>query len=196
LGTDLTVELVKNHIWLGGAEKSSKGVIFNANIPTEEVFTMPYKYGTQGKVVATKPLNYEGKLIEDFYLVFKDGKVVEYDAKKEKVALESLLNTDEGSKYIGEIALISHDSPISNMNILFYETLFDENASCHMALGKAYPINIKNGPNMEMEELEALGYNNSINHVDFMFGSHDMEIVGEKESGEKVEIFKKGNFVI
>jgi aminopeptidase len=196
LGTDLTVELVKNHIWLGGAEKSSKGVIFNANIPTEEVFTMPYKYGTQGKVVATKPLNYEGKLIEDFYLVFKDGKVVEYDAKNEKVALESLLNTDEGSKYIGEIALISHDSPISNMNILFYETLFDENASCHMALGKAYPINIKNGPNMEMEELEALGYNNSINHVDFMFGSHDMEIVGEKESGEKVEIFKKGNFVI
>ena len=196
LGTDLTVELVKNHIWLGGAEKSSKGVIFNANIPTEEVFTMPYKYGTQGKVVATKPLNYEGKLIEDFYLVFKDGKVVEYDAKKEKVALESLLNTDEGSKYIGEIALISHDSPISNMNILFYETLFDENASCHMALGKAYPINIKNGPNMEMEELEALGYNNSINHVDFMFGSDDMEIIGEKESGEKVEIFKKGNFVI
>lgn len=196
LGTDLTVELVKNHIWLGGAEKSSKGVIFNANIPTEEVFTMPYKFGTEGKVVATKPLNYEGKLIEDFYLVFKDGKVVEFDAKKEKVALESLLNTDEGSKYIGEIALISHDSPISNMNILFYETLFDENASCHMALGKAYPINIKNGPQMEIKELEKLGYNESINHVDFMFGSSDMEIIGEKESGEKIQIFKEGNFVI
>ena len=98
---------------------SQKGVFFNANIPTEETFTMPYKFGTQGKVVATKPLNYEGKLIEDFYLVFKDGKVIEYDAKREKVALESLLNTDEGSKYIGEIALISHNSPISKMNILF-----------------------------------------------------------------------------
>jgi len=157
---------------------------------------MPYKFGTQGKVVATKPLNYEGKLIEDFYLVFKDGKVIEYDAKKEKVALESLLNTDEGSKYIGEIALISHNSPISKMNILFYETLFDENASCHMALGKAYPINIKGGSDMEMETLEALGYNNSVNHVDFMFGSSDMEIIGEKESGEKVKIFQKGNFII
>ncbi len=196
LGTNLTVELIKGHIWLGGAEKTQKGVFFNANIPTEETFTMPYKFGTQGKVVATKPLNYEGKLIEDIYLVFKDGKVIEYDAKREKVALESLLNTDEGSKYIGEIALISHNSPISKMNILFYETLFDENASCHMALGKAYPINIKGGSDMEMETLEALGYNNSVNHVDFMFGSSDMEIIGEKESGEKVKIFQKGNFII
>lgn len=196
LGTDITVELIKDHIWLGGAEQSLKGVTFNANIPTEETFTMPYKYGTNGKVVATKPLNYEGKLIEDFYLVFENGKVVDYDAKKEKVALESLLNSDEGSRYIGEIALISHDSPISNMNILFYETLFDENASCHMALGKAYPINLKGGTEMEMEDLESLGYNNSMNHVDFMFGSADMEIIGEKESGEKVQIFAKGNFIL
>jgi len=133
LGTDLIVELVKDHVWAGGGEIATNGVYFNPNIPTEESFTMPYKWGTRGKVVATKPLNYQGKLIDNFWLVFKDGKVVEYDAQKEKNALTNLLDTDEGSRYIGEIALISHDSPISNTNILFLNTLFDENASCHMA---------------------------------------------------------------
>jgi aminopeptidase len=157
---------------------------------------MPYKWGTRGKVVATKPLNYQGKLIEDFYLVFKDGKVVEHDAKKEKQALDNLLDTDQNSRYIGEIALISHDSPISNTNILFLNTLFDENASCHMALGRAYPMNVKNGVNTPIEELEKIGYNNSMVHADFMFGSEDMEIIGLTQDGKEVQVFKNGNFVI
>jgi aminopeptidase len=196
LGTDLVVELVKDHIWAGGGEHTTKGYYFNPNIPTEETFTMPYKWGTKGKVVATKPLNYQGKLIEDFYLVFDQGKVVDYDAKKEKAALKNILETDEGSSYIGEIALISHDSPISNTNILFLNTLFDENASCHMALGRAYPMNIKNGINTPIEALEKLGYNNSMVHSDFMFGSADMTIIGETQDGQKVIVFENGNFVI
>lgn len=196
LGTDLIVELVDNHVWAGGGEYALNQAYFNPNIPTEETFSMPYKWGTRGKVVATKPLNYQGKLIEDFYLIFKDGKVVEFDAKKEKQALKNLLDTDENSRYIGEIALISHDSPISNTNILFLNTLFDENASCHMALGRAYPMNVKNGVNMPIAELEKIGYNNSMVHADFMFGSEDMEIVGLTHEGKKVQVFKNGNFVI
>lgn len=195
LGTDLNIELVEGHIWGGGGEVAKNGVYFAPNIPTEETFTMPHKFGVNGKVVATKPLNYQGKLIEDFYLVFKDGKVVEYDALKDKDALTNLLNLDEGSRHLGEVVLISHDSPISNMNILFYNTLFDENASCHLALGNAYTMNVKDGHNLSDEELEKLGYNKSMNHVDFMFGSNDMEIVGTKHDGEKIQIFKKGNFV-
>jgi len=196
LGTDLIVELVPNHVWAGGGEHSTRGVYFNPNIPTEETFTMPYKWGTRGKVVATKPLNYQGKLIEDFWLEFKDGKVVNYDAKKEKEALKNILETDEGASYIGEIALISHNSPISNTNILFLNTLFDENASCHMALGRAYPMNVKNGVNMPIAELEKIGYNNSMVHSDFMFGSEDMEITGLTQDGREIKVFEKGNFVI
>jgi len=135
-------------------------------------------------------------LIEDFYLVFKDGKVVEFEAKKEHKTLEELLNTDENARYIGEIALISHDSPISNTNLLFLNTLYDENASCHMALGRAYPMNIKGGLTASMDELEAQGYNKSLIHVDFMFGSRDMSIVGVKQDGTEVVVFKDGNFVI
>ncbi|MFA6692521.1 MAG: aminopeptidase [Acholeplasmataceae bacterium] len=195
-GTDLIVELVKDHVWAGGGEHAANGAYFNPNIPTEETFTMPYKFGTRGKVYATKPLNYQGKLIEDFWLEFKDGKVVDFDAKKEKNTLENLLNTDEGSRYIGEIALISHDSPISNTNILFLNTLFDENASCHMALGRAYPMNIKNGMNSSLEDLIKRGYNNSMVHSDFMFGSEDMEIMGLTQDGKEVQVFSKGNFVI
>ncbi|MFA7366720.1 MAG: aminopeptidase [Bacilli bacterium] len=195
LGTDLEITLVEDHIWGGGGEHAKNGVYFAPNIPTEETFTMPHKFGANGKVVATKPLNYQGKLIEDFYLVFKDGKVVEYDAKKDKDALTNLLDLDEGSRHLGEVALISHDSPISNMNILFYNTLFDENASCHLALGNAYTMNIKNGNNLSDDELEERGYNKSMNHVDFMFGSKDMEIVGTTHDGKKVQIFSKGNFV-
>lgn len=196
LGTDLKVQLVEDHIWAGGGENAANGTYFNPNIPTEETFTMPYKFGTEGKVVSTKPLNYQGKLIEDFWLVFKDGKVVDFGAKKEEATLKSLLDTDEGSRYIGEIALISHDSPISNTNILFLNTLFDENASCHMALGRAYPMNIKGGIGAPIAELEKRGYNNSFNHVDFMFGSEDMEITGVTQDGKSVKVFEKGNFVI
>lgn len=195
LGTDLTVELVQNHIWGGGAETAQNGVVFAPNIPTEETFTMPHKFGVQGKVVATKPLNYNGKLIEDFYLVFKDGKVVEYDAAKEKEALKGLLELDEGSSRLGEVALISHVSPISNQNILYFNTLFDENASCHLALGNAYTMNIKNGHTASEEELEKAGYNKSMAHVDFMFGSADMKITGVTQDGKEISVFENGNFV-
>lgn len=196
LGTDLTIKLVDNHVWSGGQEKATTGVVFNPNIPTEENFTMPHKYGVNGKVVATKPLDYQGNLIEDFWLEFKDGKVVNYDAKKEKSTLKNLLEFDEGSSYLGEVALISYNSPISQANILFFNTLFDENASCHLALGRAYPMNIKGGTSMDIKELEKYGYNNSMSHSDFMFGSEDMNIVGVKKDGTKVQIFKDGNFVI
>lgn len=195
LGTDLTVGLVKNHVWAGGNEKSTKGVVFNPNLPTEESFSMPEKKGVNGKVVATKPLNYNGALIEDFWLEFKDGKVVDFDARTSKEALASLINYDEGSCYLGEVALISHDSPISNSNILFFNTLFDENASCHLALGRAYPMNVKGGTNMTQEQLDAAGANNSMTHNDFMFGSADMSIVGITQEDKEVIVFKNGNFV-
>ncbi len=195
-GTDIEVGLVDGHIWSGGEEKSEKGHPFNPNMPTEESFTMPDRSNVNGIVYSTKPLNYNGKLIDEFWLKFVDGKVVDFDAKEEKETLQSLLDTDEGSRRIGEIALISHDSPISNLNILFFNTLFDENASCHMALGRAYPMNIKGGLEMTQEELLAHNSNDSINHEDFMFGSEDMKIVGTKQDGEKVLVFENGNFVI
>jgi len=195
LGTDLTVGLVKNHVWAGGNEKSTKGIVFNPNLPTEESFSMPEKKGVNGKVVATKPLNYNGALIEDFWIEFKDGKAVNFDARTSKEALSTLINYDEGSCYLGEVALISHDSPISNSNILFFNTLFDENASCHLALGRAYPMNVKGGTNMTQDQLDAAGANNSMTHNDFMFGSADMSIVGITQEGKEVIVFKNGNFV-
>lgn len=196
LGTDLVVELVPHHIWCGGAEPNTQGVVFNPNIPTEENFTMPYKWGTRGRVVATKPLNNQGRIIDGFWLEFENGKVVRYGADKEEDALRGILDTDEGSRYIGEIALISHESPISSTGILYLLTLFDENASCHMALGRAYPMNIKGGLKASLDDLIAQGYNNSVNHVDFMFGSADMNITGLTQDGREVAVFKNGNFVI
>jgi len=195
LGTDLTVELVENHIWAGGCEEAKNGAIFNPNMPTEENFCMPSKYGVNGKVVATKPLSYQGKLVDDFWMTFKDGKVVEYGAKKEEEALKSLIEYDEGSSYLGEVALISYDSPINNTGILFYNTLFDENASCHLALGRAYPMNVAGGTEMSKEELAKAGANDSMTHVDFMFGSRDMQIDGIKKDGTIVPVFRNGNFV-
>ncbi len=196
LGTDLTVELVKNHIWGGGGEFAANGTYFAPNIPTEEVFTMPHSHGVNGVVYSSKPLNYQGKLIEDFRLEFKDGKVIDYSARTEQSALETLLTVDEGSSRLGEVALISYDSPISNSGIIFYNTLFDENASCHLALGNAYPTCIKDGTNLPLEELLEKGYNKSMVHVDFMFGTSDMQVIGEKENGEKVVVFKDGNFAL
>ena len=195
LGTDLHIDLVENHIWGGGGEYTQNGIYFSPNMPTEEVFTMPSAYGVNGRVYSTKPLNYQGHLIENFYLDFKDGAVVNYHAEKEEEALKALLETDDGSMRLGEVALISYDSPISNMNILFYNTLFDENASCHLALGNAYTMNIKDGYNLSLEELKKKGYNSSMIHVDFMFGSKDLSVIGTDHDGKEVVIFKKGNFV-
>lgn len=195
-GTDLVVELPKGHIWAGGGATNSKGIDFAPNMPTEEVFTLPLKTGVNGVVYSTKPLNYGGRLIDEFSLTFKEGKVVDYDAKVGKEVLDDLLDIDDGAKYLGEVALVQFDSPISNSNIVFMNTLYDENASCHFAFGKAYPTNIKGGENMNDEELEAHGVNNSLTHVDFMIGDQDTNIVGETPDGEKIEIFKSGNWAI
>lgn len=195
LGTDLTIELPEQHIWLGGAESTPIGLEFIANMPTEEVFTCPKKTGINGKVVSSKPLNYNGNLIDDFTLVFKDGKIVEYTAKRGQEVLQKLIETDEGSCYLGEVALVPHDSPISRLNILFYNTLFDENASCHLAIGKAYPVCIEDGENMNKEELAKFGVNDSLVHEDFMIGTADLEIIGITAAGEEVTVFKNGNFV-
>lgn len=197
LGTDLVVGLVKDHIWQGGKERASGKypVYFNANIPTEEVFTMPDRYHIDGKVYSTKPLSYNGSLISSFNLTFKDGVVIDYSASDNQEVLKSILDTDEGSKSLGEVALISHDSPISNSGILFYDTLFDENASCHLALGACYPTTVKDGEKLSVEELYKLGGNDSLNHVDFMFGSEDMSIIGKTYDGQYIEVFKDGNFV-
>ena len=175
-GTDLVVELPEGHIWAGGGAINSKNTYFAPNMPTEEVFTMPLKTGVNGVVYSTKPLNYAGNTIDEFKLIFKDGKVMDFDAKVGKETLGLLLDTDEGAKHLGEVALVPFDSPISNSNIVFINTLFDENASCHFAFGKAYPTNIKGGEKMSDEELEANGVNNSLTHVDFMIGSEDMNI--------------------
>ena len=196
LGTDLYVGLVKEHIWSGGGNYSRSGTFFNANIPTEEVFCMPDRNRVDGKVFASKPLSYGGKVIEDFWFSFRDGVVIDYGAKKEKEALTKLLETDEGSRHLGEVALISYDSPISNLNLLFFNTLFDENASCHLALGRCYPENIKGGEEMSEEELMRHGGNQSMNHVDFMFGTKEMRVTGIQNDGTEVEIFRNGNFVI
>ncbi|MEW9121606.1 MAG: aminopeptidase [Thermotaleaceae bacterium] len=194
LGTDLKLELPEGHLWLGGSEATPEGIEFIANLPTEEVFTLPQKTGVHGRVVSAMPLNYNGNLVEDFSLTFKDGKVIDFSARKGYDTLKKLLETDEGSCYLGEVALVPYDSPISRMNILFYNTLFDENASCHLALGKAYPVCIKNSENMKKEELESLGMNDSLIHEDFMIGTADLEIMGITAEGEEIPVFHKGNF--
>lgn len=193
-GTNLTVKLPEGHIWVAGGGNNSKGTYFVANMPTEEVFTLPLKTGVDGVVYSTKPLNYGGKLIKDFKLTFKEGRVVDFEAKVGQEVLSDLLDIDEGAKYLGEVALVPFDSPISNTNTVFLNTLFDENASCHFAFGKAYPTNLKGGENMTEAELEAHGVNNSLTHVDFMVGSSDLSIVGKTQDGEEVQIFENGNW--
>ena len=195
LGTDLTVGLVEDHIWVGGGCTTPDGVFFDPNIPTEECFCMPLKNSVNGIVYASKPLSYNGKVIEDFWLKFENGKVVDYDAKKEKESLKQLLEFDEGSSYLGEVALVPYDSPVSRSGILFYDTLYDENAACHLALGRPYPENIKNGESMSKQELKNHGANDSMQHEDFMFGTRDLSADGIKKNGEVVPIFRDGNFV-
>lgn len=193
-GTNLSVELPKGHLWLGGGEKSASGIEFNANMPTEEVFTLPKKDGVNGTVVSSKPLSYGGNLIDDFSLTFKDGKVIDFSAKEGHDVLKELLDSDEGSKFLGEVALVPVDSPVSNSGIVFYNTLFDENASCHFAFGKAYPSCLAFGTEMTDEELSAHNVNNSIIHVDFMVGTDDLEITGMTHNKDSITIFKNGNW--
>lgn len=194
-GTDVEIELVKNHIWAGGSDRSKDQVEFNPNIPTEEIFTMPKKDGVNGMVYASKPLLHNGVLINDFWFRFKDGSVVDFGAESGYDTLRELIQFDEGSSFLGEVALVPYHSPISQSKTLFLNTLFDENASCHLALGDAYPSNLKDGVDMNEEELAAAGANHSLTHVDFMFGSEDMKITGIKEDGTNVPVFEKGDFV-
>lgn len=194
IGTDLTIELPEDHIWLGGSEKCAAGIEFNANMPTEEVYTLPKKTGINGTVVSSKPLSYGGNLIDDFSLTFKDGKVIDFTAKEGFETLKKLLDSDDGAKYLGEVALVPYDSPISNSNLIFYNTLFDENAACHLAFGKAYPTCIINGENLSDEELSKKGANDSIIHVDFMIGTKDLDITGYNEDNTEIKIFTSGNW--
>ncbi len=193
-GTDLTVELAKNHIWQGGGEESTKGTYFVANMPTEEVFTMPYKYGVNGVLASTKPLIFGGNMIDEFTLTFKDGKIVDYKAKVGEEMLKELIETDEGSHYLGEVAIVPHSSPVSATNTVFFNTLFDENASCHFAIGSAYTTNIVGGAQMTKEELEKAGANTSITHNDFMVGSNQLTIEATTESGETFTVLKNGEW--
>jgi len=195
LGTDLTIKLPKGHIWAGGAEIAADKVTFVANMPTEEVYTLPERSGVDGVVYASKPLIYQGNVIDGIRLVFKEGKVVEYSASKGEAVLKQLLDTDEGAKYLGEVALVPYDSPISNSNILFYNTLFDENAACHLAFGKAYPTCIEGGEEMDSVELVKNGVNDSLIHEDFMIGTEDLQITGTRADGSTIQIFENGNFV-
>lgn len=195
-GTDLEVGLPKGYIFAGAGDVNSDGEEFIANMPSEEVFSAPRLDGVNGKVYSTLPLNYNGNLIEDFYLVFKDGEVVDYDAKAGKEYLKNILDTDEGAKRLGEVALVSYNTPISMRKVLFYNTLYDENASCHFALGKSYPTCLEGGEKLSIEELKERGMNDSLTHVDFMVGDETTEIIGVKENGDQVQIFKEGNFVI
>lgn len=195
-GTDLVVKLPKGHIWMAAGSNNAKGTYFVPNLPTEEVFTMPDRAGVDGTLYATKPLSYNGNIIDGFWLRFEGGEVVEFHAEKGEPALQSLFEEDPRAKRLGEIALVPYDSPISNANILFYNTLFDENASCHFAFGAAYPTTIAGGSDLSDEELEARGANVSQIHTDFMVGAADLSIVGTTPSGEEVPVFENGNWAL
>lgn len=192
--TDLEVALPKGHLWCGAGSVNEKGHTFMANMPTEEVFTVPDKTGVNGYVSSTKPLSYGGNIIDDFKITFENGKIVDVTAAEGEEVLKELVATDEGSHYLGEVALVPHESPISASNILFYNTLFDENASNHFAIGSAYAFCIEGGKTMSKEELAEHGLNQSITHVDFMVGSGEMDIDGILEDGTREPIFRAGNW--
>ena len=193
-GTDLTIELPKGHIWCGGGSVNIDGNAFMANMPTEEVFTVPHKTGVNGYVKNTKPLSYGGNIIDDFTISFENGRITEVKAEQGEEVLQRLVDTDEGAKHLGEVALVPHASPISESGLLFYNTLFDENASNHLAIGSAYSFCIEGGKTMSSEELAERGLNESITHVDFMIGSADMDIDGVLEDGTVEPVFRNGNW--
>lgn len=193
-GTDLKVGLNSQGIFMGGGEYTLGGVYYNPNIPTEEVFTSPVAGVADGIVYATKPLSYQGELIDNFWVRFENGKVVETGAEKNPKLLDKLISMDEGASMLGECALVPYDSPINNSGILFYNTLFDENCCCHLALGRGFNNTLKGFENMTNEECKKAGINDSAIHVDFMIGSEDLQIDGITEDGKTVAIFKNGNW--
>ncbi len=195
-GTDLTIELPKGHLWVGAGSINEKGFEFMANMPTEEVFTVPLKTGVNGVVSSTKPLSFGGNIIDRFSLTFQNGRIVDVKAEEGEEILKRLVETDEGSHYLGEVALVPFDSPISQSNVLFFNTLFDENASNHLAIGSAYAFCIEGGKTMNAEQLKEAGLNESITHVDFMIGSAEMDIDGITEDGKSEPVFRGGNWSI
>ncbi|WP_040206218.1 aminopeptidase [Neobacillus jeddahensis] len=193
-GTDLTIELPEKHLWVGAGSTNEKGIEFMANMPTEEVFTVPLKTGVNGTVASTKPLSYGGNIIDRFSITFENGKIVGVKAEEGEDILKRLVDTDEGSHYLGEVALVPFNSPISQSNVLFFNTLFDENASNHLAIGSAYAFCIEGGKKMSSEELAQNGLNESITHVDFMIGSAEMDIDGITADGKVEPVFRAGNW--
>ncbi|HIX42581.1 peptidase M29 [Kurthia sp. 3B1D] len=191
-GTDLIVGLPDKHIWATGSSKTPQGTEFVANMPTEEVFTLPSKYDVNGYVSSTKPLVYQGNIIDNFKLTFENGVIVKAEAQQGEELLNELIKADEGSKYIGEIALVPHESPISASGLLYYNTLFDENASNHIAIGAAYPTCYEGGSELSEEEMDKAGINVSITHEDFMVGSAEMDIDGIHADGTVEAVFRKG----
>lgn len=195
-GTDFEVTLIPNSKWGGGYDLTHDGRKYNPNIPTEEIFISPYAGKCEGTLVASKPLSYNGEVIEDFSLTFKDGKVVEVKARKNQALLEQMVSLDEGAKMLGEVALVPFNSPINETGILFYDTLFDENACCHFAIGAGFPMTIEGAAVLTPEQIKEKGINDSMTHVDFMIGTSDLSIVGITREGKEIQIFKDGTWAI
>lgn len=194
-GTDLKIGLIDQGIFIGGSETTLQSrIVFNPNIPSEEIFTSPKKGCAEGIVYASKPLSYRGEVIENFYFVFKEGKVVEVHAEKGEELLKEMISMDEAASYLGEVALIPFDSPINNTGLLFYSTLYDENASCHLALGEGFSNCIRDYDKYTPEEIKRMGINDSMIHTDFMIGTSDLSIVGTTADGKDIPIFKEGNW--
>ena len=193
-GTDLTLGLPRGHRWVSAQMPAENGVEFTANLPTEEVFTMPDRLRADGTVNATIPLSYSGSLIEGFSITFENGRVTKVNAKKNESTLKKLIETDEGASHLGEVALVPASSPVAKRGHLFYNALFDENASCHIAIGRAYRFTLTGGEELTDEEFSAAGGNNSLTHVDFMIGSSKMDIDGIKEDGSREPVMRKGEW--
>jgi len=193
-GTDFTLGLPQGHKWISAQSLAENGVIFTANMPTEEVFTLPDRHRADGTVSATLPLSYGGSLIEDFSVTFENGRIVKVNARKNEAILQKLVDTDEGSKRLGEVALVPASSPIAQRGHLFYNTLFDENASCHIAIGRAYRFTLIGGEELNDEEFITAGGNVSLNHVDFMIGSPKMDIDGIKGDGARESVMRQGEW--
>ncbi len=194
-GTDLTVGLADGHEWHGGASTAKNGITCNPNIPTEEVFTTPHAHRVEGYVSSTKPLSYNGTLIDNISVRFEAGRIVEAKASRGEDVLRKVLETDEGASRLGEVALVPHSSPISKSGLLFFNTLFDENAACHIALGQCYAKCFLDGASLTPEQIAAQGGNKSLIHIDWMIGSNEVDIDGIGVNNEHVPIFRKGEWI-
>jgi aminopeptidase len=193
-GTDLTVGLADGHEWQGGGSTAKNGITCNANIPTEEVFTTPHARRVDGHVVSTKPLSYQGSLIEGIAVRFEEGRIVEAKATRGEEVFNKVLDTDEGARRLGEVALVPHSSPVSKSGLLFFNTLFDENAACHIALGQCYSKCFVDGTKLTPEQIKAQGGNSSLIHIDWMIGSDKIDIDGLYADGRRVPVFRKGEW--